>query len=229
MESDTVLGGHLALDISFIYKTTATRDRFRVQLLEYDSPGGSLISTLDIADYAAGANISTDAIGLDINGLIGNSDYYALKFILGDAGSTTTAGSVDIDAIGVKSRADIISKTKFNAYADAIPNADNESGFIYIPSGITTIATDVFVQNASSSVGTASGVVTINGTAGASTPTAAAGASKFGTATVTLSAPTLAALPGIFTYVLSTTAGRDVTATTLFSNTQGFKTGLVYA
>jgi hypothetical protein len=219
-ESDKVKGGHFAVDVSLMYRTTATRSRFRVQLLEYNN-ADSLISTLDIADYAAGANISQDTIGLNINGLTGLSTQFSLKFILGGTGETT-AGTVDIDAIIVKTRPDIISKRRFEVPYDS-SSTSVDKGWIYLPNGTTTVSVDVVNS------GVAAGNVRIqaasaNGTnvAGNATANAYTG----GVSVANVSADTGAGDIIAFFSLQGLTGGIGYT---MLDNQEGFNQGLVLA
>lgn len=198
MESDKVNGGNLLVDLSFMYRTTATRSKFRVEIIEYNN-AGTPITTHSIATYAANVNTTIAPMGINITTLIGNSTQFSVKFILGDTGETT-AGSVDIDSIIIKSRADFI---------DGDQTTPVVPFNIFIPAGINTIAVDIINPDAPTNR-----FVTIGGINGTNV------ASGTGTSTVTV---TPLSLPGIF--AVSTTGSASVDMPTV----EGFRTGIVYA
>lgn len=226
--SAKINGGNLAIDLSFIYRTTATHPRFRVQLLEYNDI--TLVSTLTIADYAADALIAQSPIALNINGLVGNAGgvsgdpaTFEVKFIIGEDAGANTAGTIDIDAVSIVARPDIISRLQFSDVDTG--SGDNSKGFIFMPASITTVT--VGVIGSGDFTGAVGIRAIIDGTNGTLFDPGGVAYGAAGTSVVTPGA-----LPkGIYTFELQANgAAAGVHAeTNFYQGSEGNKPGLVYA
>ena len=140
-ESAKINGGHLAVDLTLMYRTTATHPKFKIELVEYEDL--TEVSSLEVAEYAADDFIAESPVGLNINGLVGNAANitgkkatFTIRVTVGVSAGPNIAGTIDIDAVSVVTRADIISKRKFKSSGqvtgvDAV--AFEGKGYVYVP------------------------------------------------------------------------------------------------
>lgn len=221
LESAKINGGHLAVDLSMMYRTAATHPRFKVELVEYQDT--TKVSELVVADYAADSYIAEDAIGLNINGLVGNASNssgkvatFSIRITVGET-LTNVVGTIDIDALSIVTRPDIISRREFHAFGNATTGLSK--GWIYVP-----LNKDVNVAMmcwGDASTGPFCRFL-VNGTASANSTAHPYGAYIVRSASLSLSA-------GIYSFEFQANAGNGWGRTLFTEDSDGTRAGLYYS